>query len=298
MSKLKYFGLILLTTLFMGVAFPVGKMGLSYAPPFLLMGIRYVLSGGLLAVIVGWKSRPSGRKQWLQVAVIGLFQSAAVMGCVYYSMRWITSGESAIITFLSPLLVIVLGTLLKKEKYHGRQWLGVVLGFIGVVITFGLHLSVNIGTFIGLVGAICFASATMLIKRWGTAFDMTVLAAYQMLSGGIALLVLSAITEHPHFTVSAPSVAIVFCLVLFCSILQFSIWFYLLNNGETVKTSTFLFLAPLFGVVSSWLLLGEQVQWYVVVGGAFICLGIFLVNWEGSYGPSKRSTKEPSVHVV
>ena len=74
---------------------------------------------------------------------------------------------------------------------------------------------------------------------------------------------------------------VVLWLAILCSIIQFTMWFYLLNTGDPAKTSSFLFLVPLFGVLSSWLLLGEKIQWYVGVGGAFICLGIFLVNWEG-----------------
>ncbi|MFD0693935.1 DMT family transporter [Paenibacillus sp. GCM10027628] len=293
MNKLKYTGLILFTTLIMGLAFPVGKIGLQYAPPFFLMGIRFVLAGGLLALIVARRPQPRGVKQWLQAAAVGLFQSAGVMGCAYYSMRWITSGESSIITCTNPLLVIILGTLLTGATYRGRQWLGVAVGFVGVAITFGLHMGIQPGTFISFAGAVSFATATLLLKRWGASFDMTVLAAYQMLSGGIALLILSAVTEHPYFTFNGSSVTILLMLVVMCSIVQFSLWFYLLRNGDPAKTSAFLFLVPLFGVLSSWLLLGEKVEWFVGLGGAFICAGIFLVNWDGKARSNVRIAKVP-----
>ena len=54
-------------------------------------------------------------------------------------MRWITSSETAILTFVNPLLVIVLGTLLTGAVYRLRQWAGVAVGFLGVAVTFGLH---------------------------------------------------------------------------------------------------------------------------------------------------------------
>ncbi|MCS7461948.1 EamA family transporter [Paenibacillus doosanensis] len=280
MNKYKYVGLVVLTTFIMGIAFPVGKIGMDYAPPFFLMGLRYVLAGGLLALIAARKPQPRGMKQWGRAAVIGLFQSAGVMGCVYYSMRWVTSSESAIITFMNPLLVIVLGTLFTGASYRRRQWLGVLAGFIGVVLTFGLHFEFRPGLLICFAGAVCFAAATLLIKRWGAAFDMTVLAAYQMAAGGIALLLLSTMTERPHFEMTVTSVAVLVWLVVICSIVQFTVWFYLLQSGDPAKTSSFLFLAPLFGVLTSWLLLGENIRWYVGLGGAWIAFGIFLVNWE------------------
>ncbi|OXM82313.1 DMT family transporter [Paenibacillus rigui] len=291
MNRYKYFTLIIITTFIMGIAFPVGKMGMLYAPPFLLMGIRYMLAGGLLAILVAKKRQPKGRKQWMQASVIGLFQSAGVMGCVYYSMNWITSGESAIITFVNPLLVIILGTL-TGAVYRGLQWIGVVVGFIGVVFTFGFHLGLEPGTFICFAGAVCFAVATLLIKRWGIAFDRTVLAAYQMLAGGVVLLLLSLWTEKPFFHVTSASITIILLLAIVCSIIQFSVWFYLLHQGDPAKTSSFLFLAPFFGVLSSWFLLGEQVAWYVGVGGIFICGGIFLVNWDGKTSLRLRRLKE------
>ncbi|MCD9025381.1 DMT family transporter [Cohnella silvisoli] len=142
-------------------------------------------------------------------------------------------------------------------------------------------------------GAICFASATLLIKRWGPAFDMTVLASYQTIAGGIALFILSAFTERPYFTFNGTSVTVLLWLVILCSIVQFSIWFYLLSKGDPAKTSAFLFLVPLFGVLTSWLLLGEKVDWYVYVGGAFICVGIFLVNWQGKADSSLRISERP-----
>ncbi|NOV00938.1 DMT family transporter [Paenibacillus planticolens] len=280
MNKYKYIALILVTTFVMGVSFPVGKVGMAYAAPFFLMGIRFVLAGGILAAIVWKKPRPVGR-MWGNAALIGLIQSAGVMGCAYYSMHWISSGESSIITCTNPLLVIILGTFLTGAKYRGRQWFGVAFGFLGVVITFGLQMNFQVGTLIGFAGAIFFAASTLLIKRWGAEFDMNVLAAYQMLAGGIALLLLSAVTEHPYFTFTAASVTVVLWLVIMGSIVQFVLWFYLLRSGDPAKTSAFLFLVPVFGLLSSWLLLGEKVAWYVSLGGAFICVGIFLVNWEG-----------------
>ncbi|MBW7457778.1 DMT family transporter [Paenibacillus sepulcri] len=279
MNKYLYISLVLLTTILMGLAFPISKIGLTYAPPFFLMGARFIIAGSLLAVIVARRPRPRS-SQWWKAAVLGFFQSAGVMGCASYSMHWITSGESSIITCTNPLLVIVLGTLFTGAVYRGRQWLGVAVGFVGVAFTFGFHIGLQPGTLISFAGAVFFAVSTLLIKRWGPAFDMTVLAAYQMLAGGVILLLLSVITGHPYFIINSTSVTILLMLAILCSIIQFSVWFYLLRSGDPAKTSAFLFLVPLFGVIFSWLMLDEKVQWYVGVGGAFICLGIFLVNWD------------------
>jgi len=277
MNKYVYVVLVLLSTFLMGIAFPIGKMGMEYAPPFFLMSIRFIAAGALLALFLRKRQQPRG-KQWLQVTVLGLFQSAGVMGCGYYSMYWITSGETAILTSSNPLIVIILSSLFLGAAYRWQQWFGVALGFAGVAVSFGLHLTLNPGTFISIAGAACFAISTLLVKRWGAGFDMIVMAAYQMLSGGIALLVLSLLTEQPHFIFTGASLLIIVWLAVMCSIIQFALWYYVLSKGDPAKTSAFLFLVPLFAVISSWLLLGETITWYTAAGGALICIGIVLVN--------------------
>ncbi|UUZ95871.1 EamA family transporter [Paenibacillus sp. P25] len=286
MNRTLYVLLILVTTFLMGVAFPVGKIGLSYATPFLLMGVRFVFAGLLMAGIVRRRPWPVGAAAWARVAVIGLFQSAGVMGRAYYSMNWVTSGESAILIFMNPLLVIVFSSLITGTKYRWTQWFGVLIGFLGVALTFGLQLSFSTGTLIGFLGAVSFTAATLLVKRWGAGMDTWVMTSGQMFFGGIFLLLASLLAEHPHFTVNRISIMVLLCLVFLCSIVQFSGWFYLLKKGDPGKTSAFLFLGPIFGVLSGWALLGEKVNAIVWVGLGLACAGIFLVNWQGRLGAS------------
>lgn len=180
---------------------------------------------------------------------------------------------------MNPLLVVVLGTFLLKIKYTIRQWIGVSLGFMGVFITLGGELSFKFGTILGLSSAVSWAMATILIKQWRDQIDVWVLTAYQMFFGGLLLLGSSLVLEQPHFDITQQSILILIWLAVMASIVQFAIWFYLIQTGDPGKTSAFLFLAPFFGVLSGWLILHEQIKWFVLVGGVFIFVGIFLVNW-------------------
>lgn len=162
-------------------------------------------------------------------------------------------------------------------------------------MTFGTSLHVSLGTFIGLLGALFFALATLITKRWGGGFDSFVLAGYQMLSGGITLLLLSAVSEQPYLHVSATTIGVLLWLVFINSISQFSLWFYLLKKSDPARTSAFLFLAPFFGVLGGWVLLGEPLHWYVAAGGALICLGIFLVNWRTGSAPAELAESNAKV---
>lgn len=281
MNKWLFSILVVLTTALMGSSFAIGKIGLSYSTPLLLVGLRFFLAGVIMATAVLLLRIPHPKRfsQWIKIAVIGFFQTAGVMSCIFVSLRTITAGQSSILTFMNPLLVVIFGTIFMKLSYSPRQWLGVILGFIGVFITLGGQLSFQIGTLLAFLSAVSWAIGTLIIKKWGGEFNTWLLTAYQMLFGGIILLISSFILENPSFEINASSVAILLWLAIMASIVQFAVWFYLLHKGDPGKTSAFLFLAPFFGVLSGWLLLDEMINWHVTIGGICIFTGIFLVNW-------------------
>ncbi len=265
----------------MGSSFAIGKIGISYFSPLLLVGLRFTIAGVMMAPIVWFLKRPHPKRQkdWFHICVIGLFQTAGVMGCIFLSLRTITAGEASILTFTNPLLVVLFGTLFVGKKYHRFQWLGVVIGFIGVYITLGASLNVEqIGTILGFFSAVSWAIATLLMKKWSAALDVWVLTAYQMLSGGIVLLIGSVFLEQIEMVWSPFSSFILLWLAIMASIVQFAIWFYLLQKNDPGKVSSFLFLAPLFGVLSGIVLLNESFSPSTLIGGAIILTGIYLVN--------------------
>nr|WP_279588065.1 DMT family transporter [Thalassobacillus devorans] len=273
--------MLVTTTSLMGSSFAVGKIGLNYVSPLLLVGLRFSIAGSIMALSVYLLKRqhPKRFKAWLQMLVVGFFQTAAVMGAIFLSLRTITAGESSILTFTNPLLVVLFGTIFMGMKYRWMQWGGVAIGFLGVFITLGASLDIQqTGTLLGMMSAVSWAIATLLMKKWGQAFDTWVLTAYQMLFGGVILLIGSALMEQATFVVTPLSIFILIWLAIMASIVQFAIWFYLLKREDPGKVSAFLFLAPLFGVIFGWLLLNEQLHFSTLIGGSLILAGIYFVN--------------------
>ncbi|MGW6299221.1 DMT family transporter [Peribacillus butanolivorans] len=280
MNTFKFTLLILLTTFLMGSSFAVGKIGLSYSSPLLLAALRFTLAGLLMVVIVIALKRPhpESKRNWIKILIIGTFQTAGVMGCIFLSLRTITASESSILTFTNPLLVVLFGTVFLQTRYKLYQWIGVLLGLVGVSITMGTQIEFKIGILFGILSAVFWAISTLLVKKWGLFFDTWVLSAYQMFFGGLLLLLSSFILEKPVFILNGNSLFILLWLSIMSSIVQFAVWYYLLQKGDPGKTSAFLFLAPFFGVLSGWLLLGETLYPSIIVGGLFIIIGVYLVN--------------------
>lgn len=264
----------------MGSSFAIGKVGLQYFSPFFLVAMRFILAGLVMAAMVRQYPHPKQLKPWLQIGLIGVFQTAGVMGFIFLSLQTISAGESSILTFINPLLVVILARVILGTHYKGRQWLGVVVGILGVAVTLGGTLSFHRGTIYGLLGAFSWAIATILVKKWGGALNIWVLTAYQMLAGGLVLLVASLVLEPIRASFTVNSIMIVVWLAIMASVVQFGIWFYLLQHGDPGRTSAFLFLAPFFGVLSGWVILNEPIHLTVLFGGILIAIGIVLVNYQ------------------
>lgn len=281
MNKMILTLFVLISTALMGSSFAVGKIGLAYISPLLMVGLRFFMAGIIMVmfVVVTKKPHPTSAKIWGRIAWIGLFQTAGVFAAIFISLQTITAGQSAILTFMNPLLVVIFGFLFLGMKYRWVQWLGVTLGFIGVLITLGGHFEFQFGTVLGFGGAISWAIATLLVSRWGKEINTWVLSAYQMLVGGTVLLLGSLLFEDIQFVINPTSVFVLVWLAIMASVVQFTMWFFVLQQGNPAKVSSFLFLAPFFGVLSGWLLLEEPIGLAVVIGGLCIFSGIFLVNW-------------------
>jgi probable blue pigment (indigoidine) exporter len=269
--------LLITATFLMGSSFAVGKLGLHYFSPLLLTGYRFLLAGGLLLLIVGWFQPNRPRKAFIwRASVIGSLQTAGVMGCIFISLQYISAGESAILTFTNPLFVLILSTLFLKEKHGARQWAGVLIGIIGVSIVMSGDMAINQGTLIGLLGAVFWASATLLYKRWDSLHANTwLLSGMQMTFGGI-LLLLACLTGDTTQVWNGQSTAILLWLAIPGSIVQFGLWYILLSKMNPARASSFLFLAPVFGVLTGAWLLDEPLHPLVLLGGCCVFAGIYL----------------------
>ncbi|WP_281887739.1 DMT family transporter [Paenibacillus sp. YYML68] len=276
MNRYMFAALLIVTTALMGSSFVVGKIGVAHISPLLLAGLRFVLAGGLMAIFVVKYEHPRCLIDWGKIAVIGLFQTVGVMGCIFVSLRTITAGESSILTFMNPLFVVLLSSLWLKTTYRALQWAGVGIGALGMVV---LGLSQwSSGTAIGLMGGISWAVATLLVKRFGSFCSIWVLTAYQMLFGGLVLTGSSLLVEDIKLSIHVVSVTSLLYLAIIGSIVQFALWFYLLSQGDPARTSAYLFLAPLFGVLCGYLLLDEPIHAETAVGAVLVGMSIYWIN--------------------
>ncbi|UUZ92811.1 DMT family transporter [Paenibacillus sp. P25] len=161
MSTTRFVMLTLFTMLVAGLNFPIGKMALAFGSPFLLLAIRFIAAGLLMPPFILTRPHPRGGAAWLKLAVIGLFQSALVLGGIYWSMQTITSGSSSLLSSTNPIWFIIFNFVLFGTRYRSGQWAGAILGFIGVAITQGFTVQLQAGFWYALGAGMAWGIATL-----------------------------------------------------------------------------------------------------------------------------------------
>jgi drug/metabolite transporter (DMT)-like permease len=149
-------------TFCMVTSFVASKILLQTVPPFTLVGWRFFLAAiATLPVIFALKQRFSGisTQNWRQIAIVGLLQTAGTMGLLFLSMLYISASTAAVLLFTNSLWVALLSPIILKEKIRTPQYIGLFLGFLGVVFLIGFNANAleMRGNLLGLASALCWA---------------------------------------------------------------------------------------------------------------------------------------------
>jgi len=291
----EYLAILLSATALMGSSFVAGKILLSAGlPPLLLVGFRFLVAALATLPLVAWEGGTSLRgllppdlsgKDRLNVAVIGLLQTTAVMGSLFLAMREIPAPMAALLLFANPIWVALLARLILHEPLPLLRGLGLLLGALGVALALELRgaavSGLGRGQLIGLSSGWCWAVATIVNKRAKPKLGVWALSFWQMLIGSLALL-LSAGLSGERWTggTTVSQWGWFLWLAIPASTGSFGLWFMALRRGGATRTSGYLFLAPLFATLLSHWVLGATLSVRQTLGGALIGIGIWLVSRE------------------
>ncbi|CCQ73221.1 DMT family transporter [Magnetospira sp. QH-2] len=279
------------STFLMGASFIAGKALLARADPFPLTGWRFLVAGVATLPLVYWDLRAKGLgfrahlfpppDQWPVILFVGLVQTGLVMGLLFLSMQTLSASTSAILLFTNPLWVGLAAPFLLGERLTVLAKVGLVIGVIGVAFAVGGgHLSHDpTGYVLGLGGGLAFACATLGQKKFQVRVRPFVLAFWQMLIGGSALLLAAAVTGHIWIGgLQGADWATFLWLAIPSSTGSFGLWAVALSKGGAARSSGFLFLVPLFAVLLSVLILQTPIEPRQLLGGLMIGFAIWAIN--------------------
>jgi drug/metabolite transporter (DMT)-like permease len=281
--------LILLTTAFWGGTPVAGKLVIREIPPLTVGVIRYGVAALLLTALF-WRHLPDPRSLrrrdlWvlLWVGILGTFLNHALF---FLALVFAPAAHGAIIApTTSPVWTMLLAARMGRERVTPGQIAGLILCLVGVVLVIrperlatGGRAAVLLGDLLFLLGGIAWGIYSYVSKVAMHRLSAVAALAFGM-SIGTVLLVPWALAERPWSALRAAQVtawgALGF-LTLAGTVLAFLWWNVAIRRVGAGRTAVFTNLVPVFGVLLSWLVLGERLTAAQVVGGLLAVVGVLV----------------------
>lgn len=261
------------------------KLGLPYAEPFTFLLWRFVILTALLS-LVAVAMRAPWPATWADVgriALVGLLVHGAYLGGVFYSIHaGLPAGISALIVGLQPVLTAVGAGLFLGERIRPRQWLGFVLGLMGVALVLGEKVTLDIRSADGVAAAVlalfAITSGTLYQKRHGSATDLRSGSALQFAAAAVPMLVLAWMFESRAVVWSGEFVFALGWLVVVLSVGAISLLWMMIKRGAASKVASLFYLTPPVTAVFAWMMFGETLGVMAIGGMVVTVVGVAMVT--------------------
>lgn len=274
-------------TTYLGIRF-----GLEGFPPLILNGIRFVIAGSALAMIARSRRQPwPTPKQWWNGARTGILMMVGGVGLVAVSESLgVGSGLVATAVAVIPVWIALITGLLGQWPTR-REWIGLVIGLIGVVVLIGEadFRATLAGTILVLISPILWSIGSV----WSTRLDLpagsAMTTALQLLSGGVAMLIIGPargerILEMP----GAQSWLALGYLIVFGSIVAYTSYVFLLKTVRPSLATSYAYVNPVVAVLAGVTIAGEALSGPVFFAMPLILTAVAMATW-----PSRRMVTEP-----
>ena len=259
-----------------------GKYGAPYAEPFTFLGWRFSIVL-VLFVAISLVTRAPWPQSWTltaHIAVSGVLVHAVYVGGVFSSLKLgLSTGVSALIVGMQPVLTAIAAVWLLDERVRARQWLGLALGFAGLILVVGgkaggadLH-----SAWPSVVALFGITIGTLYQKRYCTKMDLRTGSAIQFAASALAMWALAFATEtrevewSPHFLFALA------WLVIVLSLGAISLLMALIRRGVASKVASLFYLTPPITAIMGYLMFGEQLGLAELVGMGVAAAGVYLV---------------------
>lgn len=274
-----------------GSGFIATKIGLSHAPPFTFLALRFAFGTACLALIVlAVKPRwPESPQALGHVIAAGLLMHTVHLGGSHYTQYLgLSAGITAVLLSIQPLLTALIASRWLGESLAWRQWLGVALGLAGVTLIVWHKIDVReatAGSLIAVTVSLVGVTAGTLYQRiFCPAVDLRAAAFLQFAVNLLVLLPLSWFIEGSPVRWSWALAGVILFLVIGASILAVNAFHMLMRRGQATRVTSLIYLTPLFPVAIELLLYGIAPSPFSLTGIAITCAGVALASWQRRTG--------------
>lgn len=288
------FGMLLATAIW-GFAFVVVKEAVEVITPMYMLAFRFTVASAGMAVLFAKRMRKLNKKLILHGAWLGLWMFLAYFlqtwGCKYT-----TAGKNAFITVVYVVIVPFLAWLLFHEKPGVYNIVAAILGFAGVgMLTLNGEGGINIGDVLTLGCGILYAVQIVYVDRYTQTEDPILLTVMQVLAAAVLSWICAPFIEGapPIDALFTGNIAVG---MLYLGLGSSMISFLLQNVGQKytppATAALLLSMESVFGVLSSVIVLGEQVSPKMFVGCAVMLFAIILAETRLEFLPFMSKKRE------
>jgi drug/metabolite transporter (DMT)-like permease len=259
------------------------------APHALALG-RWALAALILLPWMGrglWRQRAVLRREWLHLLVLGFLGMYICGAWVYQAGRSTSSTNIALIYAATPMAIAAASAWALGERLSRAQWAGVVLALAGLLFVIAkgdpvrlLQVQLVPGDAWITACAVSWTAYSVLLKRWPSALSPGE-RLVAIIAGGLVVLAPATLAEAA-LTVTPPlgagALGLVVLAAVLPGVLSYGAYSLLQRELGASRTAMMLYLAPVYGALLAWLVLGERPGWYHAVGAAMILPSIWLAT--------------------
>ncbi|WP_024850969.1 DMT family transporter [Hydrogenovibrio kuenenii] len=274
---------LLVLGLIWGYNWVVMKGGLPDIAPLWFGAIRTIVPAILLILLLPLLGKPMASPPLKFVVPLGILQTAGFVGFMMWALENGAAGETAVLVFTMPIWLTLMAHLFLHEHLSRLQWwaLGVAaVGLFLLIAPWEGHLAMAASIF-AVMSGLTWASGSIWQKKYGHLYklEMINLTAWQMLYGGIAILIAAILFDKWHFNWNANLGWVLFYNLIPAGALGWLLWFYALHNLPTKVAGFGSLLIPTVGVLGAWIQLGERPNEFEALGILFIMAALVMILW-------------------
>ena len=277
-----------------GLAWPVGRILVTGLPPISIAVLRYAIVVPVLFAIL-WlkKTRLSIRRQWtVKLVVMGMLSTTLYQAFFLYGVTYAAASDDSLVIGVGPVLIAILASFVLNEPLTRTRILGLLSGLAGIAVISLLSPNTNVpnrllGVTLVFGGATAYALYTVLLRRFvatnrannaGGALSSLSILAWISLFGWIFLIPFSVLEAPWTFSWGTTSWLGIVYLALLSTVVGYFFYVEGVSKIGASRAAIFSNLVPVFGVVSSILLLGEHASPWHGFSFLLILAGVVLVN--------------------
>ena len=265
-------------------AFVTTKPIIDNSDPFAALAFRFfVVAFGFYIFSIYTKQKIlTNSRNLLQSLFSGVLFHGVYLGGVFYSVSiGMPTGIAALIVTLQPILTNALAGKILGEKVTFKQWIGVILGFIGAALVLGFDIGSSLpvlGVIASFVALLAITTSTLWQKKISNDLPLSVSNMYQAIGGCSLHLIIILIFSEPYINFSSTFLIAMSHQIFLVSFGAFTILMYLIKNNSASKTVSIFFLIPPTTAIMAWLFLNEKLNNLDLIGFAVATLGVYIAT--------------------